>query len=297
MSYDIFYRKCFVKVDDKHVIPMVEIGSNNVWEATGKARGKERRARDWNNIEFGRTFNSIIVSNEQLLANIDRIRESEIDKTKDRTEESDKYSDNRFGYFTAMALYGRSTRGTTFGQFKGFYKAGIAGAMTIEELKEHGISLSLAPSYFAKEQAEKAGLEMKPSVTFVSTEQMLAVVKEYTEYYKNSGVNLWCTLNGDYNIDWLEKQRKIARKKAKTPKVGKEVSEYYVIHTGKGYFIKNTKYGYKYSHYSDSYLNKRLETEKKAESFLAKLKKRHVKTEAFKVVKVTIHPSEKKVLL
>lgn len=286
MSYDILYRKQFVKVDDKHVIPMVEIGSNNVWEMDNK-----RRARSWNNIELGRTFNSIIVSNEQLLANIDRIRESEIDKTKDRTEEDDKYTDNRFGYFTAMALYGRSTRGTTFGQFKGFYKSGIEGAMTVEELKENGISVSLYPTPYAREAAEKAGLEMKPRVCFATTEYMLAIVKEYTEYYKDSGVNLWCSLNGDYNIDWLEKQRKIARKKAKTPKVKKEVSEYYVIHTGEGYFIKNTKYGYKYSHYSDSYLNKRLETEKKAESFLAKLKKRHVKTEAFKVVKVNVAES------
>lgn len=283
MSYDIFYRKQFIKVDDSHVIPMVEIGSNNVWEATGNR--KERRAREWANVEMGRTFNSIIVSNAQLLANIDRVRESEIEKTKDSKDE-DKYTDKAFGYFTGLSMYGKGTRGTTFGQFKGFYQSGIAGAMTIEELRASGVSLSIAPSHYAKEAAEKAGLEMLPSVTFTSTEHLREKVKEYTEYYKDSGVNIWCHIYGDSSIDWLEKQRKIARKKVKVARVKKEVSEYYVIHTGEGYFIKNTKYGYKYAHYSDSYLNKRLETERQANSFLAKLKKRHVKTEAFKVVKV-----------
>lgn len=281
MSYDIFYRKQFVKVDDKHVIPMVEIGSNNVWEGDNR-----RRARDWNNTELGKAFNTIIVSNKQLMANLERIRQSEIDRTKDRGENEEQYTDKRFGWFTGFALYGKHTSSTTYGNFKGFYQSGIDNAMTVEELMEQGISVSLYPSPYAKEAAEKAGLEMKPRVCFATTEYMLAVVKEYTEYYKDSGVNLWCSLNGDHNIDWLEKQRKIARKKVKVVRVKKEVSEYYVIHTGEGYFIKNTKYGYKYAHYSDSYLNKRLVTEKQANSFLAKLKKKHFKSDAFKVVKV-----------
>lgn len=288
MSYEILYTKQFVKVDDNHVIPMIEIGSNNVWEADNK-----RRARDWNNIEFGKTFNSIIISNEQLLKNIDRIREVEIDRTKDRTEAEDKYSDNRFGWFTALSLYGKGTRGTTFGQFKGFYNTGIKQAMTIEELKEYGISVCLAPSIYTVEAHEKAGLEKLPEVCFSSTQDMLDKVKQYTEYYKNTDINLWCTFIGSYNMESVVKQRK----KVKTTKPKKEVSEYYVIHTGEGYFIKNTKYGYKYSHYCDSYLNKRLETEKKANAFLDKLKKRHIKTEAFKTVKVAVALNEKKVLI
>lgn len=46
MSYEITYRKAVFKTSKGLVIPLIEVGSNNVYDISHN--GKERRSRDWN---------------------------------------------------------------------------------------------------------------------------------------------------------------------------------------------------------------------------------------------------------
>jgi len=47
MSYDIVYSRQFLKAGDK-IIPLVLIGSNNLWEHTYHTKNSQRRVRNWN---------------------------------------------------------------------------------------------------------------------------------------------------------------------------------------------------------------------------------------------------------
>jgi len=272
MSYTIFYNKQFIKVDENRVIPFMEMGCNNVWEMNNR-----KRARDWEN---SRSFTGgeIIIANDELLSNVDKYRTELIAQQTQYAENNptytkDPYEDKRFGYFASLAMYGRSTRATTFGAFRNIFVNGINEAKTIEELKEVGVSISIYVSPYSRKGIEAAGLEFKPDVTFTSTEQMIEVIKEYSEYYSNViGLIGSCfylrTWNGK-SIERLQKKNRVTVKKEKTVK---EVSEYWVLEclNVHGYFVKHTKYGYKYV--QQAIFAKKFITEAKAKSFLKRMR-------------------------
>jgi len=267
MSYSILYNKQFIKVDDNHIIVITEQGDNNVWECDNK-----RRARDWGNC-YAHSDGAIIVANDKLLADIDAFRQTTMERCEEHVKqynESWAYDDKRWGYHTGLALYGKSTRNTTFGAYKGFYQTGIKQAMTIEELVKLGVSVKLYPYRWVDKDILDKGLEIKPDVWFSSTEQMVEKIKEYSEYYKGE-VTLYLNV---YSMDRVLFNRKNDRIMAKSMKRKDKqeltVNEYFVLAYGESCsFIKRTKFGFSFSYTLTG--GKAFMTEKQANAFFKRM--------------------------
>ena len=273
MSYHIFYDKQFIKVDENHVIPFYLGGDNNVTVGSGR---EEKRARDWSN-SYAHTMGNMIVSNTDLLANIDQYREQTMKRAAEQVlqyDESWAYDDKAWGYHTSLCMYGHGTRTTSFNAYKSFFKNGIKNALTIEQLREQGVTITMRPYRWEDADILGKGLEIKPDVTFSSTEHMVAAIKEYSEYYDNHGVSLYLTECG---MDWFMRQKKHVNRQKKydrnREKTAITVQEYYVlalVNNEELAFIKNTARGYKYSYFlsgGKSFIN-----EKVANTFLKRLR-------------------------
>ena len=234
MSYTILYAKQFIKIDETRVIPFILQGDNNVYESNRK------RARDWSNT---RMFNkTIITSNEALLQEIERFKQDTIERCNEYVKQYDEtwsYDEKRFGYHTGIAVGARHTTKTSFGMFKNFFVSGINNAKTIEELAELGCSLAIRVSEYDNKNIIEAGLEIKPTVNFTSTEQAIATIEEYEAYYKGHNVYLYIYAYGMDRV--LQKT-----KKTKTPKQKEKVDQYFQINTPFGLFVKNTSRGFQY---------------------------------------------------
>jgi len=234
MSYTILYAKQFIKIDEARVIPFILQGDNNVYETDRK------RARDWSN---SRMFNrTIITSKEDLLQEIERFKQDTIEHCNEYIKQYDEtwaFDEKRFGYHTGIAVGGRRTTKTTFGMFKNFYASGIKDAKTIEELRNLGCSLGIRISSYANKNITEAGLEVKPTVNFTSTEQAIATIEEYEAYYKGHNVYLYIYA---YGMDRVVEKLK----KRKTPKQKEKVDQYFQINTPFGLFVKNTSRGFQY---------------------------------------------------
>jgi hypothetical protein len=238
MSYTILYAKQFIKIDEARVIPFILQGDNNVYETDRK------RARDWSN---SRMFNrTIITSKETLLQEIERFKQDTIERCNEDVKQYDgtwAYDEKRFGYHTGIAVGARHTTKTSFGMFKNFFVSGINNAKTIEELAELGCSLAIRVSEYDKEKITKAGLEVKPTVNFTSTEQAVATIEEYEAYYKGHNIYLYIYA---YGMDRVVEKTK----KTKTPKQKIKVDQYFQINTPFGLFVKNTSRGFQYSRWN-----------------------------------------------
>ena len=267
MSYSIMYNKQFIKVDNEHVIPFLEVGCNNLYETDNK-----RRVRDWQN-SLAET-KTIIASNEDLLTGIDRLRLSEIERNVDKSESE---IDNHFGWYLGLSIGGKSTNKTTFADYKNFYKNGIYNAMTIEQLLENGVTISITVPY--KSQIITMGFEILPDVTFTSTEHMIETIKKYEDYYKNS-ISFYLEECGmSCFIDKLKRRKRLIKISKKKEYI--EVNEYYGLFDGFGrWFVKYTKNGYKYFPYTCDII-KGFVTEKQAIAY-----KKKMRTNEFHVVKI-----------
>jgi hypothetical protein len=256
MSYTILYAKQFIKIDETRVIPFILQGDNNVYESNRK------RARDWSNsYAFTRT---IITSNEALLQEIERFKQEIIEGCNEYVKQYDEtwsYDEKRFGYHTGIAVGGRHTTKTTFGMFKNFFVSGINNAKTIEELRNLGCSLGIRVSSYDNKNITEAGLEVKLTVNFTSTEQAIATIEEYEAYYKGHNVYLYIYAYGMDRV--LQKT-----KKTKQPKQKEKVDQYFQINTPFGLFVKNTSRGFQYSRWNA----KAFRTEKDANKSLDTLK-------------------------
>lgn len=129
MSYSILYRAMHVKTS-RGILPMVEIGDNNVWEA-----GCQRRARSWYNLHVDNkvlfkdweAINAAIETwNESYHKQQEEHRNSDVDWKRETAE-------NNFGYFQSLAVYGKSTWKTTFNDVRNLIKSGMKYMLTIEE--------------------------------------------------------------------------------------------------------------------------------------------------------------------
>ena len=252
MSYSILYDKQFIKVGDNLFIPMVECGDNNVYEAAGNGR---KRARSWCNdkwIANGKT----ICTREDIENRVNEIRNDAIKRCEDYVKEYDEtwsYEDKRFGYHTGIAIYGKHTSKTTFGNFKGFYLSGCDGALTVEELLKYNVNVCVRLPYYnsVKEEIIKKGLQSKETVCPKTTEELINTIKEWDEYYGNE-IRYYI----DFNYVWGLKNLKREKSKTKQRKEKQliQTKEYYVLKgvgNGMGYFVKNLKYGYRYA-YTDT---------------------------------------------
>lgn len=251
MSYSILYDKQFIKVGDNLFVPMVQCGDNNVYEASGNGR---KRARSWYNdrwIANGKT----ICTREDIENRVNEIRDETIKRSDEYVKQYDEswaYDDKRFGYHTGIALYGKHTSKTTFGNFKGFYMSGCDGALTVEELLKYNVNVCVRlPHYgYTKDEIQKKGLECKETVCPKTTDELLNAIKEWDDYYGDK-----VTYYIDFGSDWGLKNIKRERSKTKTRKIKQwvETNVYYVlegVNGGNGYFVKNLKYGYRYAYSS-----------------------------------------------
>lgn len=118
MSYDIFYRKQFIKVSNTEVIPFFEAGSSNCYDCGLKRNRVGRRSRSWCNQKIN---NKIIVTNDELLKYVEDYQESLIKRgiewSKNENDETYQYNPNCFGYHASLSIKGYSTRKTTYAQY------------------------------------------------------------------------------------------------------------------------------------------------------------------------------------
>lgn len=167
MSYDILYRARFIKTS-KGLIPLIEIGSNNVWVSNKK------RARDWWNWQ-GKGE----VTAEEILADVEKIRTDTIESNKDR---EDKYKDESFGWFTSIRLYGKYD--TTYQDFRSFFTRAIKNAKTVEEWKEAGVTFSHRLSFGAKDRTKSPYHAVNSETDLVLNDEDI-VLTSYGEPRKN----------------------------------------------------------------------------------------------------------------
>lgn len=266
MSYDILYRKAFIKVNEKEVIPFYESGSNNSYEASNP----NKRSRCWHTESY-HTKGGFIISNEELIKKIEAERDNLAERYKDQNEQ---YFDDKFFYFTSLKVNGK--RNTTFNDYKNYYLNGIKNSMTIEEYEEKNVQFVMYPNIYNVEKAKEKGIVIKPAVLFESTEHMLKTIKEFTEFYKDTNVRCNIELVSEWAYDMMLRDKKWERKikKSNKPKKPALTNNYWTITVNKdgsegAYLYKMTRYGYKYCYYPA----KKFETENKANSYLKRIRK------------------------
>ena len=272
MSYEIYYDKAFIKVNDNTYIPFLETGSNNCYQS-GKSGRFDKRERNWYNDTFF-TEGEVMQTKNNILLKIDKFRQGLIDSnieynTAHPEYNNDSYTDNRFGYYAGCTKYGSGTTKFTFKMFQNIYLNGFKEALTIEEYAAKGITFFINLSEYNRKDIEKAGLEFKDSVAFKSTEQMIDTIIEWEQYYKRDfGFSI--RTYSDYSIKNLKPYQKRERK----AKEYKEVDKYYIIDCkGTGFFYKLKNYGFKYV--MDSSSAKKFISEAKANIYVKKLKDRY----------------------
>lgn len=249
MSYEIFYNKQFIKVDDQRVVPMIEMGSNNCYEASGRGA---KRARDWHNSTAFNKDCNIITTNEDLLSEIEKWRAASFESqyvSEGEEPVTEAEFNKRFGWYASLAKYGKHTTTTSYGMFLGFFKKGIENAKTIEELAEQGIHFYIRVSMYSETTAAEKGLEVKKMVEFTSTEQMIATIADFENYYRGTGVGYYISTRSVFEIERMQKAEKRAQKATLPKKRLIDVSEYYALKclTVTGYFIKQSRRRFRYA--------------------------------------------------
>ena len=176
MSYSILYRSMFVKLSDGRYIPMMEMGDNNVYDASC-GRGRARRARSWSNITLnkGQKF----FTKEEIVDYLNKWNEECEKQREDYRNSEDEWkknhADNAFGYFQSIAVYGKGgTWGTKFNDVKNIVLSGIKNAISVEEaVKNCGFKITYwqsgeGISYFDRRQYVK----------FETEEEMFKIIEE-----------------------------------------------------------------------------------------------------------------------
>ena len=288
MSYSLIYDKQFIKAekDGKEVFfPMVYGGSSNCFDI-GKNRRNGRRSRSWylsNRVLNGKYFGTL----DEMLKNIDEYRDELIKSNKERNERyiadgnasfADEYEDKRFGYFVALAI--GSYERTTFGTYKGLYKTGCKKALTVEQLRQFNISVSISTFIYndkdlaAFKEAGKEEIYFSPA----TSQELIEKIEYFEEYIKGfHGVSL------DFSIYADEAQMKRIRKRMfptkKTARTIKEIEEYFVIYISNyGYLYSYRGSSFRYTHYQNSgkkFLTKK-EADKKAKELSSRFSEKYV---------------------
>jgi hypothetical protein len=293
MSYEIIYDKQFIKLSNNRFIPIVLGGSNNCTELSPK--GRERRARSWDNLSIGE---SKISSLEQMLSYSNELKERLIvsnNESKYRTDVSDYYNDNRFGWFSGLQIGSGGTSKTSFKMYQNLFIYGCKNALSVEELQENFIGVRVFSSPYSKVKIEEKGLETFSNY-FETTDKLENFIIEKEKLFKDNNVeaNFYITYSMSENsIYWLRKKKKLKIEKEKKPKQEVEISEAYVIKIDKGYFHKRTKTGFKYSSYSPKYWN----TEKEVKAVMNRIKKDTYLMQFNPIYKLETLLSKRKILI
>ena len=137
MSYTILYRSMFVRVADNKYIPMVEMGSNNVYEGRG---GNARRCRDWLNWNVDK--GGFVFTREEIMADvhamIQRYKDRYVNRKKNPYDENcneyytfDEVSRD-LGWFAGLAVGGRGTSRTSERVLINFFNKGFEQAVDFD---------------------------------------------------------------------------------------------------------------------------------------------------------------------
>lgn len=248
MSHEIVYDKQFIKLADNNYIPMLYWGSNNCTEISPK--GKERRERSWSTFKYHCGGNGFYDTPENLLKSVDEFKVNRAERYKDDDEFSLEHLEKSFGYYVSMAI-GGSTRRTSFGMYRGMFTTGIKKALTVEELLKTGFSVCVYSWVWEDKTYKEKGIE--PFRIYPSTsEELKRVLDEKTVELKDTGIDIH--LSGDIS-EWKRKQNKLIsaiERRNKSQKVWMDVDSYVILQNDKGCFVKNTKYGYRYTSWYNS---------------------------------------------
>ncbi len=284
MSYEILRDKQFIKAekDGKTVFfPMIYSGSNNCTQISSK--GREIRERNWGILSYvlsGKKYGTLeemiaFVENERLRVIENNKKSNEQYKSEGKESWCDEYSDERWGYFTAVSFGGGCK--ATFGQYKGFFITGCKKALTVEELNELGVPVNIHTQsfYYMKEKLKRYKDAGKEEINHYvkSSKELIEKLEEFEEYLKDfPKVSLYVTISADESE--MKRIRRIKFPTKKNKPEYKEVNQYFVLHIASyGYFYGAKRNGFRYTPYKTS--GKPFASMKAAENYKKAFSKRH----------------------
>jgi len=225
MSYEILYRRLFIKVPaaaardcaarpepvelestvaapEYLYLPMIETGSSNCYEWNNV-----RRSRSWQRAAF-LDDRPMFLSAAQILKTVDNWNQQNIEKYAERGK---SYDPRSFSYYDALTVYGYGKCTTSFTTVRNFYRTGIEQALTVEEADGAGLSMSVRRHWDEEVNAlipEKMPVMIERGQDLVENfKQWRTDLGEYAEMIRFSFGN-------DYAVDRLIKAAKPERKRA-----------------------------------------------------------------------------------
>jgi len=267
MSYQIYYDRQFIKINDKEFIPITLDGANNCTEFD-YFTGREKRER---NLRLNRYFAKDIITTQKELEQV-------IEDMRKRYQNNyENYSDDRFCSFASTQLNGR---GVSYNAFKSYYIGGIKTAKTVEELKKYYMNVNIyVYGGYSNEYYEKYN-KTDMSMTVETTEELIKSIDKLKEYYKNTPITFSVAIDGNENsLKLMRQSERVVKEKKRV-----ETDHFFTVSmAGFGYVSKCTRRGIKYSPYSTG--GKKYRTEKEVLKRVKHLKKRYSQRE-FTPVKV-----------
>jgi len=243
MSYEIIYKKAFIKVEDKNLpqinyVPVIQYGSNNcfdcVWRNGRTIEIPEKNWTTWAYTKTGQYKNQILFTRDQI------------------TELAVEISTpNTYGEVC------HKTRNTRFEQKELFrwFDNGVKSAQSVEYYTELGNTLVFRVTKYGEERKEIVREYLK------STQQLIELAKKYQS---NKDSNTYVS------VGFEERELRLPKKsKSKSQRV--KIENPYAIKIKGSFFYKLTRYGYKYSFYPTSakVFAKKSEAEKYVQKILS----------------------------
>lgn len=240
MSYEIVYKRQFLKIDGK-IIPLVLYGSNNCYTTTWS--GRERRERDWHPMYFGR--NTMIANTEEQI----------MEKIQSCCDGS-SYQEH----------FMRSGKWVDDAGLVRFFKNGIKDAKTIEELEETYFFYGLT-GYFSVWSRMENTIENRVSISTSDDlrNYLVAAQKRLDEREEKEEVYICLKYN---NEDFRAREPKVLNGAPK-----EKLTDFYAIKVDNaGYLFKLTRRRIRYCYNSNG--AKQFKTQKDAAKYIERIKER-----------------------
>ena len=199
MCYSILYKKLFVRLPDDTFILFVQSGDSNVW-TTNTLTGRDERSRSWSAIFLGDVYKPSY-SRDEIAAWLDKQRADAVasaaeafkvreDPYRKATPEADVNA--RFGFYSAIAVYGKSCSTTSWATFRRFFEDGIKNAMPADEFLANVSGIRL--EYYEKTESGD-DTRFARSEPYRSVDELLKAVSEYRA---NRGGMPWLAPSSPY---------------------------------------------------------------------------------------------------
>ena len=282
MSYDIFYGKQFIKLQDTgEVIPLFLSGSNNCYEISPSG-GNGRRSRSWSNMNYYNGDHKLSSKPETILLNLDAELQKMFSRHDGNTEYYDKTEPDEikkhFGYYSSIVVGCGSCADTSWDRWRSQFSNGIKYAKTIEELNELGVNPYL-------HTLDYEGYEGAPKEVYLKTEaEYFIELQKWEDWKTRSGKDFWISFT-PLDTDTVLKRLHQENTKESKPKVEVKQDHYFVLSDGSNALIRYTSRGFKYAYNTSS--GKKFRTESEAEKYRQQLiEKKLYKADIWKVEKI-----------